>query len=906
MPRKQTSQRSRVPKPPIMRENPRAEPGQKRRKQSGGPGGLDALSIAERQYPNKPKIRRNRLGDGGDDEGRENKRRRITAELEEQSGESRSDGSDGDGHQWKLGEVDSENDSEVDSDEAMGESDEDMFEGFAFRGSSRTARDKLNRNRKSVVDEGFGEEEEEEEEDEEGDLGEDAVDLSTTWDMNTAEEDGEHRGAGNSHEANDHADNGDSDADDDDDDDDDDTSDDNEHVSGDESGLSLSDDEASEEGFSKLQNFIASMETDEKAKRAPTVGQEQAQPTEYGVKPMQKLMITDLLPSISDPRLKTSLKHMDSNQKRHGMTGAPGKLEAPLPKRQQDKLDRAAAYEKSKETLNRWLDTVKANRRAEHLSFPLVDTGAQPSQSLDVAKPQTDLEGTVHDILVESGLVRGGGKPNEGQVQEYEELQERKLPIEEVRARRAELRKHRDLLFREEVRAKRIKKIKSKAYRRVHRRERDRKEGQERQALLEASVDLEEENRETNERRRAEARMSTKHRDSKWAKSLRQTGRTAWDEEMRQSAVDLAQTEEELRRRIEGKRASYQDEDDLSDSSESESDDDDPWREDASDVERNKLSQELKALRSDGDDEGQGPHAKLLSMKFMQNADAARKERNDAEIKRLDKELNGEDVDTDSEPEEVGRRKFGSTAKREPKNEGNRRNEFEEAVSSDDEEDHPANSKTAAVTDRRESTAAARPKPEPKPKPKLAGRPRTSDDDANEGEENPWLLPTNKDNWRAADDLQQETLDITLTEPSPRPSSARPTEQRKMPVSVPQPESDSDSESSPAPLFKNHDLVKKAFAGDDVVQDFEEEKEDIVKEEGDQVIDNTLPGWGSWTGEGVNKKQQKRQNRKRFLTTIEGVKPGNRKDAKLSRVIINEKRIQKVCGQARVKAELFG
>jgi len=99
-----------------------------------------------------------------------------------------------------------------------------------------------------------------------------------------------------------------------------------------------------------------------------------------------------------------------------------------------------------------------------------------------------------------------------------------------------------------------------------------------------------------------------------------------------------------------------------------------------------------------------------------------------------------------------------------------------------------------------------------------------------------------------------------------------------------------DEESMPI-LLNNHDLVQMAFAGDEVVADFEKEKKETVEDEGDKIIDNTLPGWGSWTGEGITKKQQRRQ--KRFLTKVEGIKPEQRKDAKLKDVIINEKRVRK-------------
>jgi U3 small nucleolar RNA-associated protein 14 len=83
-------------------------------------------------------------------------------------------------------------------------------------------------------------------------------------------------------------------------------------------------------------------------------------------------------------------------------------------------------------------------------------------------------------------------------------------------------------------------------------------------------------------------------------------------------------------------------------------------------------------------------------------------------------------------------------------------------------------------------------------------------------------------------------------------------------------------------------LARSIFAGpDEVIQDFAKEKKKTVEDEEDKVIDNSLPGWGSWTGNGISKKAQKRAKGK-FLTTIKGVSEDKRKDAKLDRVIINE------------------
>ncbi|KAL1854642.1 hypothetical protein Plec18170_004733 [Paecilomyces lecythidis] len=873
---------------------------------------LNALTIAEHQFPIKPRIRRHRLGeDEEDDEASKRKRQSRNADEDsdvpdtkrrrtgdESSDDSGERGSDSEGHEWKIGQVDSDDDSELDSDEAMGSSDEERFEGFSFRGSS-TMKSKAKRpsggkksNRAIDLSEDVGNSDE----DSEDDLGEDAVDLATAWDMNASDDQQQEQSTRPKKKASDNT-SSDEQSEDDDDEDNADLSDDDD--------LSVSDDD-NQHGLSKLQSFVSSMETEGTTKPSRKVdsGTEKGKPTEYGLNSSRKLTVADLIPSITDSRLKNSLKHIDPTiaSKKSASTGIPGKLQAPLPKRQQDRLERAAAYEKSKETLDRWIETVKANRRAEHLSFPLVNPNEQPTTKMDVAKPQTDLESTIQNILVESGLADSTEKSAEQQVQEFEELEARKLSLEELQARRAELRKHRELLFREEVRAKRIKKIKSKSYRRVHRKEREKMEQMERQALQEAGLDLDEEEGEKSDRKRAEARMGAKHRESKWAKSLKQTGRAAWDEDARVSVADMARRDEELQKRIEGKRVHREDDDYLGSSSSESDDDEDPWAEDASDKETRKLRQKLDQLAAGEDAEDfKGPHSKLLSMKFMQNAEASRKTQNDAEVRRLAREIDGSDSQSEAESE-VGRQKFGSTKADKPKKEKSSlpRNEFEEPAGSDDEAERaPEEDEVEIVTSSSNNQKQARASVK-------ASRNRVQNDSSNtnisQQEDNPWLSQTTRNNRRRGNDNSGETVDITLPEPVSGSNEKKAEKVKSQPESTSSgrlaakkpfndEESGSDDEDKVPVLLKNHDLVKKAFAGDEVVQDFEQEKQDVIEDEGDKVVDNTLPGWGSWAGEGVSKKQQKRQ--KRFLSTVEGVKPDKRKDARLGHVIINEKRVKK-------------
>ncbi len=104
--------------------------------------------------------------------------------------------------------------------------------------------------------------------------------------------------------------------------------------------------------------------------------------------------------------------------------------------------------------------------------------------------------------------------------------------------------------------------------------------------------------------------------------------------------------------------------------------------------------------------------------------------------------------------------------------------------------------------------------------------------------------------------------------------------------------SDNDDETmSYAKVKLQRDLVAQAFAGDDVVAEFEAEKDKVVQEDAPQDIDTTLPGWGSWVGKGV-KQRDKRMNR--FMEHVPGIEDSRRKDNRLQGVIINEKRNKKV------------
>ncbi|KAL2433675.1 hypothetical protein ABEF95_008555 [Exophiala dermatitidis] len=843
---------------------------------------LNALEIAEQQGLDEYKIPQHRLGviddddddeprNGADADDRSTKRRKV--DMNGDAG-SADEGSDVDGHQWHVGVDDEDEDSDIDSEEAFGGSDEERFADFTFGGSASADDPTKKRRRRPKHDLDESDTGESTDNEIEDDFGDEAVDLATAWDMDDEDEKEASEKKKHKRGTPKEADSGDDEEDVDafeSESDEEDMSEADEDDDGD-SQLSISEDEGD---HSRLQSFVEGLSSGQvpTSRRQQNLKNLTDKPSQFGLS-STKISAADLLQYIKDPRQRQALKVLTNSEDKGQEVykgGVPGKLAPPLAKRQQDRLDREAAYEESKKELGKWIETVKRNRRAEHISFPLQDPAAAAAPGrkqlgpTSQSEPMTSLESTIQSIMIESGMLSKETRSLEQQEQVYEQLQEKKIPLEEVQARRAELRRARELMFREEIRAKRIKKIKSKAYRRVHRKERERADVDNRTLLAAQGLIDSDEERERNDRRRAEERMGARHRESKWVKSVKITGRAAWDEDARHGVTDLARRDEELRRRIEGKAAAGSDE------SNSESDDSDQFS--GTDDEREWLKNKINDIDRD---EPESTETRLNSMAFMKKAEAARKAANDEELRSLQRSLreeNGE-INGDSESDDevpVGRQKFGGQGAKEQSTMPApvQKSEFEERES-DAERD---------ITDEDEEVRGSRAAEGPAKKPAPNREPvRASKQNVTGKQVQEQKVELKGTNQKAAgtrvpraDKLQKE--------------GRRRVEQELHDYTSPS-ESEDEQNTKSA-------LARAIFAGpDEVEQDFAREKKETAKEEGDQVIDNSLPGWGSWTGEGVSKKAQKRA-KGRFLTTIKGVSEEKRQDAKLERVIINEKRVKK-------------
>ena len=193
-------------------------------------------------------------------------------------------------------------------------------------------------------------------------------------------------------------------------------------------------------------------------------------------------------------------------------------LAAPLSDVKQEEVEREVAFGQAKRRASRWTGVVKQMREADQVVFPLLPESRLNLSTAALAtkfSPTTSLEKDFDSLL------KSYGAADEASVAQQEAIAMSAGPgadPEQTAAARGKLRKLKSLMFHHELRLKHIKKIKSRKYRKI------RKKLKEKNSLsiaeLEA-IDPEEADRRKRkiEAKRIEERMSLRHKNtSKWVK----------------------------------------------------------------------------------------------------------------------------------------------------------------------------------------------------------------------------------------------------------------------------------------------------------------------------------------------------------------------------------------------------
>lgn len=583
-----------------------------------------------------------------------------------------------------------------------------------------------------------------------------------------------------------------------------------------------------------------------------------------------------------------------------------GAYAIPLPARIQKRQERRAAYEIQREDVSKWNDVVSENREKEVLDFRPAVIEQNPMAAFTPSEePGNELESKLDSILKQSNLEE---KKTEDL---FNNIQTAKMSKADMIKRTKELRMMRELMYRNERDAKRLKKIKSKSFRKQLRKDKDKEH-----AMMEG---LEEnEDAEDGDYLRAKERMTLKHKNtSNWAKSLIKSG-ISKDKESREEMEEMMRRSELLRQKQMGSRGSDDEEDDRG----------------LSDIERDMQDEEQV------DDEKLGKVGKgVLAMDFMKNA--AERERL-IQMKQLQdlkgmRETNGEELFLDNEDNGVnvvinnGRRVYTPSAlvrSREA-------NELDEEIMRENEEDDSRSLANRLKVKERVVIREEGSDDEEEATTTATATGDNSDDDDDEA--NPWLdnddddEPSGKKSSKVSvvdknskqgakfqsridKDLEKQeakskkskskkpidevTIDTTQTL---KLVDVKVEEKKKKKNSKKRAAAESDDEfeddggngEDDVYMFKQEDLIKQAFAGDDLIQnEFIDEKEQVERMEDDKEVDESMPGWGDWAGtEGDDSWGYKEKRKKRkIIRKVQGVtSKSQRQDKGKEKVIINER-----------------
>jgi U3 small nucleolar RNA-associated protein 14 len=559
-----------------------------------------------------------------------------------------------------------------------------------------------------------------------------------------------------------------------------------------------------------------------------------------------------------------------------------GVLSAPLSKSVVEKTERNVAYSEVANDMKKWTGVVQINRQADHLSFTHEAMVSAPSVQISssslVSKftPENEFEAAIAEALASSGMGPEAPKGSK-RVQinneavltaEETELPDAGISHEQLQARQAQLMKLRSLMFFEEQKKRRQNKIKSKAYRALKGRV-DTRQGEAERELLkqidpEASLRLEEDEAKL----AIKERMTLKHRagkgigGSKWIKKVlsRERGDET-DSVTREAITQHLQRAEEMKKKMKSLKKN-----------ENESDDDDGdeglfYNEggevlDPEKIIANAREKILEIGRETS--ESEIPAKGLMAMKFMKTALDKKKAELEAESVELasvfnisNKKSNGADGSAAFENVDWDEMEFQSGDKGNGLEPAPGRKVYSGVVSNPTPKEKSKLSKSS--TNKEDESISAKSTLTVKVNQAISV-PSRSNNEADS--ENPWLANNfdssattggrHKATIRAIggekDKKVVATLDVSST------IATLPTSKR------------TNSKGNSLSTNVQEELIRRAFVGDEVVEDElirdkEQEKEEILEEERKEVkgkkkpqldISSNLQGWGSWAGLGVS------------------------------------------------------
>ncbi|EME26707.1 U3 ribonucleoprotein (Utp) family protein [Galdieria sulphuraria] len=542
--------------------------------------------------------------------------------------------------------------------------------------------------------------------------------------------------------------------------------------------------------------------------------------------------IDDLINSLHSSKKLESLKEQVSH--------IQGKALKPLEHRAQvERNKRKAAYEATKAGSKKWKALVHRIERAQIVDF--TDSTSRSEEATTVNElvnrfqPQCELEKEI-DQVIKRSLVENENRLSE-ELKDAKKTAEDKKDAEALRSYKAKMRA---LMSYFEQKRRRIKRIKSKRYRKAHRSFKGKKNNEQAKSLKET---------------RAEERMSLRHKNtSKWVKRQLQRN-SAHKEETAKAAI---QEQLEIGRERMQKRDS-EEEEESSDNSSSPSDEDIPQDE------------------SNGND--------------YETED---------EMEALEESIRQEEASNNRSSEENGIALNPSQVSKKLSSMAMETRDVTFATSSRitiRTDSKGSDSRNIEVTSTVKNTKNAEPSPGVIGNPWLTGISLDNEENKQSVSSNNQSLVTH--HHEKINDKNEHHHKEPLQTSSVKTRKDLIPEKQHNENHLAEDESEDDSISTNSDANENKYYLKRAFveAGTED-NDFEREKEREIEEELEMEQPETLvlPGWGNWGGAGIKEPRASRYAEKVRLENEKKKEAAkaNRKDSKrgLEHVIISEKRVK--------------
>ncbi|XP_035144143.2 U3 small nucleolar RNA-associated protein 14 homolog A isoform X2 [Callithrix jacchus] len=599
----------------------------------------------------------------------------------------------------------------------------------------------------------------------------------------------------------------------------------------------------------------------------------------------EKLVLADLLEPV-----KTS-SSLATVKKQLNRVKSKKTVELPLNKEEIERIHREVAFNKTSQVLSKWDPIVLKNRQAEQLVFPLEKEEpviAPIEHVLSSWKARTPLEQEIFNLLHKNKQ-----PVTDPLLTPVEKASLHAMSLEEAKMRRAELQRARALQSYYEAKARREKKIKSKKYHKLVKKGKAKKALKEFEQLRKANPAAALEELEKIEKARMMERMSLKHQNSgKWAKSKAIMAK--YDLEARQAMQEQLAKNKELTQKLQVASESEEEEGG------------------AEEVEELLVPDAVNEVQMNVN----GPNPWMLRSCTSDTKEAAAEEDPEQLPEPVAHEVSESEGEERPEAEDdTLLREFEERRSLRKRSELNQDAEPAGSQETKDSSSQEVLSELRALSQKLKENHQSR-----KQKASSEGTvPQVQREEPAPEEEEPLLLQRpervqtleelEKEECFQNKELSRPVLEGHWSEKIPNNHPDAPQEKKKeeemidlqnllttqslsvKSLAVPTIEMLEDE------VERNQrQMIKEAFAGDDVIRDFLKEKREAAEASKPKDVDLTLPGWGEWGGVGLKPSAKKRR---RFL--IKAPEGPPRKDKNLPNVIINEKRnIHAAAHQVRV------